>query len=241
MLRYSRQCFYLEHTLFITWYPYIWCKTWGTFDKVSANSESREKKKLTRVYVYAHFPESHTHFLTYLCVFLCVAICQHWHFLKSLLDTQTMASLYVLSCGVIIGCLSLCVFVCVMCECACSLFNKEKKKSHCVTTACLVPSCFRGEGKTGRIRGGMSMAGGGLRWNYIRQWKETAANSVCFCDCHLLMRGWNQQMLRGKKDMLRFQRMFVTVMLSPPMKQVAFKIICFAKRAISLIVDAEGK
>lgn len=76
-----------------------------------------------------------------------------------------MASLYVLSCATITRCLSLCVlFLCVigsvcLCECVCSWFNK-KKKSHCVTTARLVLSCFGGEGKTGRIRGDMSIGSG---------------------------------------------------------------------------------
>lgn len=66
-----------------------------------------------------------------------------------------MASLYVLSCAKIIRCLSLCVFVCARAK----VF--VRCVPHCVTTARLVPSCFRGEGKTGRIKGGMSIGGGG--------------------------------------------------------------------------------
>lgn len=75
-----------------------------------------------------------------------------------------MASLYVLSCATITRCLSLCVlFLCVIVSVCVNVFvhgSIKKKKSHCVTTARLVLSCFRGEGKTGRIRGDMSIGSG---------------------------------------------------------------------------------
>lgn len=38
-----------------------------------------------------------------------------------------------------------------------------------------------------------------------------AANGACCCDYDMLMKGWNQQMLR-KQDTLRLQKMFVTIM-----------------------------
>lgn len=101
-------------------------------------------------------------FCTWLCVnaslcALCVVVCQHCHFPKSLLDIPTMASLYVLSCAMITRCLSLCVCVCVRVN---VFVHSSIKKSHCATTARLVLSCFREEGKTGRIRGDMSIGRG---------------------------------------------------------------------------------
>lgn len=97
-----------------------------------------------------------------------------------------MASLYVLSCAKIIRCLSLCVFVCARAK----VF--VRCVPHCVTTARLVPSCFRGEGKTGRIKGGMSIGGGGeggsTETTYVNK-KETAAHGARCHDYHMLMKG----------------------------------------------------
>lgn len=80
---------------------------------------------------------------------------------ESLLGVWTMESLYILSCATIVKCqMALCAFCLCKRKCVCSLFNNKKKKKRknktpkkalCVTTACLAPSCFRGEGKMGRI------------------------------------------------------------------------------------------
>lgn len=79
---------------------------------------------------------------------------------ESLLGVRTMESLYILSCAAIVKRLALRAFCLCKRKCVCSLFNNKKKKeekknktkrAHCVTTACLAPSCFRGEGKMGRI------------------------------------------------------------------------------------------
>lgn len=83
------------------------------------------------------------------------------------------------------------VFCLSMCVCACSLFNK--KQSHCVTTARLVPSCFRGEGKTGRSRGGMSIGRGRASLKLHTSIKGNGSkSSACCCHCHMLMKSRNQ-------------------------------------------------
>lgn len=87
-----------------------------------------------------------------MCMFLCIRLSALTSLESLLLDVRTIASLLVLSGAMITRCLCVCVGVFVrLC-----LFGLSIKNSHCVTAVCLLPSCFRGESKTGRIRGGMS-------------------------------------------------------------------------------------
>lgn len=83
----------------------------------------------------------------------------------------------------------LCVFF--VCACANVFVRCSIKKSHCVTAAHLLPSCFRGEGKTGRIRGGMSISRGRAPLKLHTSMKRNGS-----AKCMLLGLGWNAEISR---------------------------------------------
>lgn len=109
-------------------------------------------------------------------------------FSESLLDALTMESLYIPSRVTVIKRLARLRFGLCVCQCICSMFNleeKEKRKrknnSHCVATACLAVSRFRGEGKMGRIWGGTI---GPATGEGISQAVRVIRNTFCICkDC----------------------------------------------------------
>lgn len=121
-----------------------------------------------------------------------MVVCQHWHLLNWLLDSQTMASLCVLSYTVIIWCLSLCVFVFLCtCECVCSPFNKK------------VPLCYKSTPSSVMLQG-RRQDRANQRWyvhtqqeeeeeestqNYIHQQKEIRANTSWCHYCHVHVKG----------------------------------------------------
>lgn len=124
-------------------------------------------------------------------------------------------------------CFCLCMF-----ECCCSI-----KKSHCVTTARLVPSCFRGEGKIGRIRGGMFIGRGRASLEL-----HTSIEGIVSKQCMLLWLSHADERLKSadieeKKDTLRLQRMFVTIMGSLcQWNRLDLKTSVWAKCVICLIL-----
>lgn len=102
------------------------------------------------------------------------------HFLKSLLDAPTMASLYFLSCAGINRCLSPCAFFlfCFVCACASVFvrrFNEEVPL--CYTST---PSSVMLQGRKarrGEIRGGMSIGSGRAGTTFVN--KRRVAASPC--------------------------------------------------------------
>lgn len=81
-------------------------------------------------------------------------------FSESLLDALTMESLYIPSRVTVIKRLARLRLGLCVCQCVCSMFNLEKKEkrkrknnSHCVATACLAVSRFRGERQDGANMG----------------------------------------------------------------------------------------
>lgn len=91
-------------------------------------------------------------------------------FSESPLDALTMESLYIPSRVTVIKRLAQPRFGLCVCQCVCSMFNLEKKKkgkrknnSHCVATACLAVSRFRGERQDGANMGWYYRPGHGGR------------------------------------------------------------------------------
>lgn len=144
------------------------------------------------VCICAHCTEFHSLFCTFLCLLIAWVsvstdnssthswILKQWHHCASYHTPWSSDA-------------CLCVFL--FCVCADVFVRRSIKKYHCVTRARLVPSCFRGEGKTGRIRGGMSMHSSRrrssralLRTTYInrRKCQQAIHGALLSCACERL-------------------------------------------------------
>ncbi len=122
---------------------------------------------------------------------------------------------------------SVCVFLFAYVLVHCSI-----KKSHCVTAARLVPSCFRGEGKTGRIRGGMSIGRGRASLKLHTSIKGNGSMLVRLSYAH--------ERLKSCRHIAFAENVCGNNGLPLPMKQVGFKNNSLKPMCYLLDFDAGG-